>query len=75
MNRIVTTKFMHGIAEMQVCCEADCNDEEILDHCNKDNPSGTTLGWCTVVRNDERKDRNPVVCADDAKRIHVLVGC
>ena len=55
---------------------AECTDEEILRVCNKENPSGTTLGWCSVVRSDAKEPkRNPVACAQEPGRTHFLVAC
>jgi len=80
MNKIVTSKSFGfgwlGVTHMQVCCEKSATDEEILAHCNADNPSGTSCGWGKVERaNDEKPDMNPVQCEDYPDRIHVLVGC
>lgn len=75
-KRVIVTKFFNGIASMQVCAVADATDEEILSVCNAENPSGTSLGWCEVVRQDlDHPNRNPVACADDASRVHLLVYC
>lgn len=71
-ERVVITKSILGICHMQVCAERDATDVEILDVCNRDNPSGTSLGWCEVIR--EGKGR-PIACADDATRTHFLVVC
>lgn len=61
---------------MQVCAVADASDEEILELCNLENPSGTTNGWGHVVRHDqEHPQRNPVKCANYAERLHILVDC
>lgn len=75
MNRIVTTRFFHGIFWMQVCAERDASDEEILAHCNRDNPSGTTCGWTHVIREDSEGKRGPVACVEDPSRLHLLVEC
>ena len=74
MDRIIITKPFHGICHMQVCCEKDATDEEILSICNSENPSGTTLGWCSVLR-DGNGGQSPLVCADNPDRLHILVGC
>lgn len=77
MDRIVTTNPMVGIIAMQVCAEADVTDEEILRHCNQDNPSGTTAGWCKVVRTEEDGMPNalPGPCAEHKGRTHFIVTC
>jgi len=64
-----------GLFYMQVCADKDATDEEILAHCNAENPSGTSAGWCNVVRNDKRENLNPVVCHDNPDRLHFLVEC
>ena len=81
MNRIETTRPIVGICYMQVCAESDATDEEILAHCNRDNPSGTSNGWGHVIREQpvgfwgEGANLAPTPCADDPKRTHFLVAC
>ena len=76
MDRVIVTKAFLGICHMQVCAVEDSTDEEILRVCNKENPSGTTLGWCSVVRSDAKEPkRNPVACAQEPGRTHFLVAC
>lgn len=64
---------------MQVCCVADATNEEILEKCNRDNPSGTTNGWGIVIRTledaDGRKEALPGPCEAHHDRLHFLVGC
>ena len=63
---------------MQVCALSDATDEEILAVCNSENPSGTSLGWCRVIRDleeDETKQMLPVECEDHPGRTHFLVSC
>jgi hypothetical protein len=57
---------------MQVCCEKDATDEEILSVCNRENPSGTHNGWSSVIRTG---DGMLVVCSEDTGRLHILVEC
>lgn len=71
-RRVIVTKPMVGVCHMQVCAVADATDEEILDVCNRENPSGTTHGWSEVVREG---DGAPVPCADDPGRRHFLAVC
>lgn len=79
MERVVITKSIVGIAHMQVCAVADATDEEILEVCNRENPSGTSNGWVTICRNSEPHEfwRNtmPMICKDDPGRRHFLVAC
>lgn len=81
MERVIITKSFMGIAHMQVCAANDASDEEILWACNHRNPSGTSNGWCEVIREDYASDfwpaekMRPVVCADDPQRLHFMVGC
>ena len=85
MDRVVITKMMIGICGMSVCAVKDATDEEILQVCNLQNPSGTTNGWSEVIRHVEEKPEDefqifgkncaPVVCADDPERLHFLVSC
>lgn len=79
MDRVIVTRSMVGLVFMQVCATADATDEEILEVCNRENPSGTTNGWGTVCRNTEPDDfwgnTMPVVCKDNPERLHFLVAC
>ena len=75
-ERIVITKMFNGICGMQVCVVKDATDEEILAICNRENPSGTTLGWCEVARETHEDEKaRPVQCANDPERLHLLVIC
>ena len=71
MDRVIITRGMVGIAHMQVCAVEDATDEEILKVCNRENPSGTTLGWSSVLRQNPK----PVVCESYPERRHFLVEC
>jgi len=75
MERVVMTKAFHGIAGMQVCAAADATDEEILSLCNRENLSGTSRGWCAVLRDGVEEKYLPVTCVDDPARRHFLVTC
>jgi len=76
MERLEMLTPFHGLFSMIVCVEKDVTDQEILDFCNTVNPSGTWNGWSRVVRNDaEYPQRNPVICADDKSRLHIIVDC
>jgi len=66
---VIITRGIVGICHMQVCIVKDATDEEILKVCNGENPSGTSLGWSTVLRHDA------VTCDDDKERQHLLVQC
>ncbi len=66
---------------MQICVVEDATDEEILQHCNAENPSGTTGGWGRVIREKteltsiESENMRPVPCSQEQGRIHLLVSC
>ena len=72
MERVIVTNPFNGLCHMQVCAIADATDEEILEVCNRENPSGTSLGWCGVIREG---DGAPVQCQDFPDRTHFLVNC
>jgi len=79
-KRVILTKSFVNIFTMQVCAVSDATDKEILDECNLGNPSGTSGGWSSVIReSDERlgreKNNVPMPCDDHAGRIHFLVVC
>ena len=87
MERVVITKKMaleagaFGLAMMQVCAASDASDEEILEVCNRDNPTGTTNGWSDVVRTVDESNpfrtanKMPIACDDDPSRLHFVVLC
>lgn len=78
---IITDAGLMGLAMMQVCAVDDATDEEILLACNRDNPAGTSNGWCEVVRvADESspyktENKLPVDCEDHTGRKHFVVLC
>lgn len=78
MDRVVVTRSMVGLFGMQVCAISDATDEEILKVCNEQNKSGTSNGWCRVIREwRDEWDENmlPVKCADYPDRTHFIVTC
>ncbi len=65
---------------MGVCAESDVTDDEIIEVCNRENISGTTGGWQTVIRKHNpdgwlQGNTEPITCADDPKRTHFLIEC
>jgi hypothetical protein len=75
MEKIIITRPILGLCHMQVCAITTATDTEILQYCNKHNPSGTTNGWTTVIRDDPDKNLNPVQCKEYEKRMHYLISC
>lgn len=77
MKRVVIVRAVLGICHMSVCAVKDASDEEILEVCNSQNPSGTSNGWGTVHKADDETwgKIGPVQCADDSERLHIVVGC
>ena len=80
MKRVLITQCMVGIVAMQVCVVLAATDEEILETCNRENPSGTSLGWCQVIRTEADLDSLPlnylpVQCEDNPDRQHLIVAC
>ena len=76
-TRVMVTRSICGIAHMQVCAAADATDDEILDVCNRENPSGTEHGWSAVCRGDSEfwGQTAPVTCQSDPERVHFMVSC
>lgn len=74
--RVIVTRPFAGLCFMGVCAVPDATDDEVLAVCNAQNPSGTTLGWCLVVRDAETAGPHgaPVACADNPNRVHLMVG-
>lgn len=77
MDKVVVTRGIVGLCHMQVCAHKDATDEEILAVANQENPSGTSNGWSTIVREVSEfwGDKRPVKCADDPERIHYMLSC
>lgn len=76
LPRVIVTRGFVNICTMQVCAAADATDEEILAACNRENVSGTSLGWTSVVRADaEHPQADPVTCEKYPERRHFLVRC
>ena len=75
MKRVVCTRLFCGICHMQVCAAADATDEEILEVCNLENPSGTGNGWSRVLRAADEHGEGPVPCLQNPERNHILVVC
>lgn len=79
MEKVIVTRPMIGICHMQVCCDKDATDQEILDVCNRENVSGTSNGWALVIRKLDAdsifQTPGPVQCADDPNRLHIMVAC
>ena len=73
-KRVLTTSPFRGICHMIVCCVKDASDKEILEHCNTENPSGTTAGWAEVIRKG-KEYQNPVPCDEKPERLHIMVEC
>ena len=73
MERIEITKPIVGICYMQVCAEEDVTDDQILEVCNKNNPSGTMNGWSEVIRGEQTSA--PVNCEKYEGRKHFMVAC
>jgi hypothetical protein len=71
-EKMVVTRPMYGFFQMQICGDPDLTDEEILDFCNRENPSGTTNGWSRVERVG---DQAPVVCDDNPNKRHYIISC
>jgi hypothetical protein len=81
MERVIVTRPIMGICWMSVCAVDDATDEEILEICNKENPSGTTAGWARVIRKEteltslENENIRPILCSQEQGRIHFIISC
>lgn len=75
MKRVELTLCVLGLTRMQVCAVADATDAEILDVCNRENPSGTANGWTTVIRGDDPETKPRQCARDDQMRLHLMVAC
>ncbi len=76
MERVMVSRPFVGLCGMQVCACKDVTDVEILEVCNRENPAGTSNGWCEVIREEKQGEKaTPVQCADHPDRLHFLVIC
>lgn len=75
LDRVIVTIPFINLFMMQVCTVEDATDAEILAVANRDNPSGTSLGWSKVIREDSKRFEGPVHCQEYPERIHYLVIC
>lgn len=73
--RVVVTRAVLGICHMQVCAAKDATDTEVLGVANRENPSGTTNGWTTVIRSGDESKKAPVACQQNPERLHLLLVC
>lgn len=72
MDDVVVTNPFVTLTAMQVCAKNGLMDEFILSEANRLNPSGTTAGWCEIVREGDAK---PGKCADHLDRTHYIIIC
>lgn len=70
--RVIVTNPVIGLCFMQVCAVEDATEEEILRVANRENPSGTSNGWSSIVRDEPN---GPGPCAEINGRIHYLLVC
>jgi hypothetical protein len=76
MNRIEIVRPLAGLCGMIVCVEPGVTNEEILEFCNRENPSGVENGWSNVVRDDsEGVQLAPLQCQEHPTRTHLMVIC
>jgi hypothetical protein len=78
--RVEITRMMVGICHMQVCAVKDATDQEILEVCNLQNPTGIQHKWSTVIRREPPGDSifqnvAPKQCDEHVGRMHFLVAC
>lgn len=74
MSTATVTK--RGIFDMQVCVPANWTDEQVVGFAERENPSGTSLGWKI------RKEGSPwlagaperVKCAE-SDNVHIMLDC
>lgn len=72
MDDVIVTNPFVGITGMQVCAKNGLTDEFILSEANRLNPSGTSLGWCEIVKEGDAK---PVPCGEIKGRTHYIITC
>lgn len=72
--RVDVSKATMGVVYMQVCACKDATDSEIIEVCNRENPTTVLGGWEKVFRVDtEFADLRPKQCQVDSERLHLLV--
>lgn len=64
-----------GALDMQVCVPGDWTDVQVVGFAEKDNPCGTTHGWCIRKEGEEllqnQPERNP--CAQCEGYVHIML--
>jgi hypothetical protein len=76
LDRVIVSRMMVGICHMQVCAVKSATNKEILEVCNRDNPTGISSRWGKVLRKGTRDLKTaPVPCEKYPSRTHFLVSC
>jgi hypothetical protein len=81
-ERVFISQPYCGMYAMQVCVLPEVSTQEILDVCNRENPSGTGSGWNKVINSKAAAieaglavDTAPGPCVECAGRQHKIVMC
>ncbi len=69
---MTATILRNGLCACQACVPSDWDDDRIASWVNTQNPSGVTP-W--RVHDPDNGDPRRVVCADDARNVHVVLVC
>ena len=74
MSPMVTKR---GILSMQVCVPDDWDDDQAVEFANKENPAGTTGGWCIRRQGDKALagDDERVKCTGREGYVHIMLDC
>lgn len=74
MNATVTKQ---GVLSMQVCVPKGWTPDQIEAFANKENPSGTALGWKMRQDGDEALNgaKARVQCAAEPENEHAMLDC
>ncbi len=61
----------------QVCVPKDWTDEQAHEFVNRDNPSGTSMGWSICKEGSEVLDGAPerVACETRTEYVHIVFEC
>ena len=73
MSDAVVTRM--GALDMQVCVPEDFTDEQVKEFADRENPCGTTHGWC-IRRGGDRLlagANERVKCAGRTGFVHVML--
>jgi hypothetical protein len=73
--KAVVTKY--GLFNVQVCVPKDFTDEQVISFAEGSYPCGTQDGWSIRKQGSKllQGDDERVECANDNKKVHIMLDC